>query len=152
MAEKQLCPNLWHRRRGRRRGWGRTVDYFWKLPTQNSPFWPELLHVCSRWRSCRGCPAATSVPSVPTPAPTHPKGCPCLKFLSCPFLAESGTVHPQHWILALPKEFTGMKSHQLSQREGQTPQGMQEAQLHVQRWMCHYSPTSVPSLTALSSA
>lgn len=36
----------------------------------------------------------------------------------------------QHWILALSEQFTATKvGHQLSQRGGTPPQGMQEAQL-----------------------
>lgn len=143
MSKKHLCLNTWHKRRERRRGWGWTVDYFWKLPTQNAPFWPELLHACSRWRSCSSCPTATSVPTVPTPA-LGPSQRPSLSaWGSHPvlFWPSPAPCRAQNWVLALSQEFTGMKAgHQLSQRGAHVHNGCRRHNSIMQRWMCHKTP------------
>lgn len=61
---------------GRRRSWGRAVNYFWLLLAPNAPFWAKLPCVCSRWRSCRSGPTATHCPHCHPLSPRQPQGHP----------------------------------------------------------------------------
>lgn len=56
--------HTYKKKRGQKRCWGWAVYYFWSLAAPNTPFWPKVLCVCSRWRSCSSCPTATHCPHI----------------------------------------------------------------------------------------